>query len=50
MRKIASLVSGLILFTMLSAQNSVHLKYPETAKTDQQDDYFGTIVKLLITR
>ncbi len=30
---------------MLNAQNLVRLKYPETLKVDQQDEYFGTMVK-----
>ena len=44
MKKISTLIGLLFLFTMLSAQNSVRLKYPETVKIDQQDDYFGTTV------
>lgn len=32
-------------YTMSYAQSNFRIKYPETPKVDQQDDYFGTIVK-----
>ena len=45
MKRIYSLAIALSAFFMATAQNNVRLKYPETEKTDQQDNYFGTIVK-----
>ena len=32
-------------YTMSFAQTNIRFKYPETPTVDQQDDYFGTIVK-----
>lgn len=44
MQKFILVVASLFLFTMVSAQNTVRLKYPQTVKTDQVDNYFGTRV------
>ena len=33
-----------LVCTLSFAQTNIRLKYPETPKVDQQDNYFGTIV------
>ena len=45
MKRNALVAISLLVSSVMHGQNTIPIKYPETFKSDQQDEYFGTVVK-----